>query len=192
MDTFYTRKELCALGLRAFGENVYIGRQAVLYHPESLTLGHDVRIDDFTIISGTVTLGNYIHIAHFCGLYGGTAGIEMEDYTGLSSKCSVYATTDDYSGASMTNPMIPQEYEPGAIDAPVKIQRHAIVGASSLVMPGVTVSEGTALGSMSLCNKTTQPWSIYVGIPAKKIKERSKELLKLASDFEQSRREPKR
>ena len=74
-----------------------------------------MRIDDFAIISGKVTLGNYIHIAQFCGLYGGSAGIEMEDYTGLSSKCSLYATSDDYSGMSMTNPMIPEKYKPGTI-----------------------------------------------------------------------------
>jgi len=183
MNTFLSEKELAALGLKSYGKNVYIGRNAILYNPEKLSLGHDVRIDDFTIISGNVTLHNYIHISHFCGLYGGDEGIEMEDFSGLSSKVNIYAVSDDYSGASMTNPMVPAKYKPGAVQAKVTLKRHAIIGNNSTILPGVTVEEGSSVGTMSLCNKTTEPWSIYVGIPAKKLKDRKKDILSLEKEF---------
>lgn len=179
MSNFLSEEELRELGIKEYGEDVLIGRHAVLYHPERLCLGNHVRIDDFTIISGKVTLGDYIHISQFCGLYGGDAGIVMEDFSGLSSKCSVYAASDDYTGASMTNPMVPAKYKPGSISSPVRIGKHAIIGCNSVVLPGVTVAEGTAVGSMSLCNRSTEEWFMYVGIPARKKGERRKDILEL-------------
>ena len=179
MSNFLSREELESLGLKEFGEDVLIGRHAVLYSPENLSLGNHVRIDDFTIVSGKVTLKNYIHISQFCGLYGGDDGILMEDFSGLSSKCSIYAVSDDYSGASMTNPMVPAKYKPGSVSKPVRIGKHAIIGCNSVVLPGVTVAEGTAVGSMSLCNKSTEEWSVYAGIPARKKGERRRDILEL-------------
>lgn len=186
MNTFYSEEELAGLGLKAYGKNIFIGRNAILYNPEKLTLGHDVRIDDFTVISGTVTLHNYIHISHFCGLYGGDEGIEMMDFSGLSSKVNIYAVSDDYSGGSMTNPMVPMEYKKTMIAAKVLLEKHSIIGNNAAVLPGVTISEGCSVGSMSLCSKSTEPWSVYVGIPARKIKDRKKEILELEKRFKES------
>ena len=103
MSYFLNEKELAELGLKSYGKNILIGRHVVLYTPEQLTLGDNVRIDDFTIISGNVTMGSFIHVSQFCGIYGGDEGITMEDFSGLSAKCSVYAVSDDYTGLSMTN-----------------------------------------------------------------------------------------
>lgn len=188
MSNFLSKAELETLGIKAYGEDVLIGRHVVLYAPEKLVLGNHVRIDDFTIVSGNVTLGNYIHISQFCGLYGGDSGIVMEDFSGLSSKCSVYATSDDYTGASMTNPMVPEKYKPGAINAPVIIKKHAIIGCNSVILPGVTIAEGTSVGSMSLCNKTTESWGMYVGIPARYKAERSRDILQLEQQFWEDQR----
>ena len=85
METYYSEEELKLLGLKKYGSNVKISRHAIIYRPEELEVGSNVRIDDFTTISGKVTLGSYIHIAQTCGLYGGGAGITMEDFTTLSS-----------------------------------------------------------------------------------------------------------
>ncbi len=184
--TFYSVEELAKLGIKKYGSNVLISRNAILYSPEKLEIGHDVRIDDFAIIGGNVKLGNYIHIAQFCGLYGSIGGIEMEDFTGLSSKCSVYATSDDYTGKSMTNPMVPEEFKPYSIEKKVTIKKHAIVGVNSVVLPGVEIAEGTSVGAMSVVNKSTEEWSIYVGSPAKKLKDRHKDILKLEKEFVES------
>lgn len=183
MNTFYTEKELQELGIKSFGKNVFIGRSALLYSPENLEIGHDVRIDDFCVLSGKIRLGNYIHISHFCGLYGGNQGIIMEDFSGLSSKVTIYGVSDDYSGKSMTNPMIPSKYKPENIEKEVLIKRHGIVGAGSILFPGVIIEEGSCVGSMSLCTESTKPWSVNVGIPARKIKDRDRDLLVLEEKF---------
>jgi acetyltransferase-like isoleucine patch superfamily enzyme len=51
------------------------------------------------------------------------------------------------------------------------------------VFPGVDIAEGCSIGAMALVNKSTQPWGIYVGNPAKRIKERKKDMLELENEF---------
>ena len=178
-DSFYSEEELRTLGLKRYGKNVLISRNAVIYNPSSLEIGNHVRIDDFTTISGKVVLGDYIHIAQFCGLYGGEEGIFMDDFTGLSSRVAIYATSNDYSGNSMTNPMVPAKYKTTDKSFPVHLEKHVIIGCTSVVLPGVTIGIGSSVGAMSMVSKSLEPWGVYAGSPAKKIKERSKKLLVL-------------
>ena len=183
MSNFLNEKELAELGLKAYGNDVLIGRHVVLYNPSKLILGDHVRIDDFTIVSGKVTMGSYIHVSQFCGIYGGDEGIVMGDFSGLSAKCSVYAVSDDYTGHSMTNPMIPAKYKPMSLSKPVLIGKHAIIGCNSVVLPGVDIQEGAAVGSLSCVTHSLEPWSINTGIPAKKRSDRAKDILKLEKQF---------
>ncbi len=187
MYTFYSKDELKGLGLKFFGDNVLISRNAIIYNPEELIVGNNIRIDDYSTISGKIFLGDYIHIAQLCGLYGGDAGIQMMDYSGLSSRVVIYATSNDYSGYSMTNPMVPAKYKTMDKNSPVILQKHVVIGCGSVILPGVEIGEGCSIGAMSLCNKSMDPWGIYAGIPAKRIKERSKKLLDLEEQFKRDK-----
>jgi acetyltransferase-like isoleucine patch superfamily enzyme len=82
----------------------------------------------------------------------------------------------------MTNSNIPKKYK-NEYKKEVVIEKHSIVGAGSIILPGVQLGEGTSVGAMSLIRKSTEEWSIYVGNPAKKIKNRSKALLELEQQF---------
>lgn len=181
--SFYSSRELRNLGIKRYGENVLISRNAVIYSPEMLEVGNNVRIDDFTTISGKVVLGNYIHIAQACGLYGGDKGIYMDDFAGLSSRVVIYTVSNDYSGNSLTNPMVPAKYRPGDKSIPVHLGKHAIIGTSSVILPGADIGEGSAVGAMSMVGKPLGTWGIYAGSPAKKIKDRNKKLLELENDL---------
>ncbi|MBR1455578.1 MAG: acyltransferase [Oscillospiraceae bacterium] len=188
MTSFYTEEELAALGLKAYGRDVRISRKASLYGAERISVGDHVRIDDFCLLSGSVTLGSYVHLAAGALLFGGDAGVTVGDYSTLSSRCAVYALTDDYSGAHMTNPTVPEAYT-GVTQAPVSIGRHVIVGTGSTVLPGVTLGEGCAVGAMTLLRESTQPWGVYYGVPAVRRAERSRELLRLCEKLEKERSE---
>lgn len=76
----------------------------------------------------------------------------------------------------MTSPLLPEEVT-SIKQAPVHVCKHVIVGTGSAILPGVTIGEGCAVGAMSLVKKSCEPWGIYAGIPCKRIKERSKDLL---------------
>lgn len=182
MNSFYTQNELEGMGFESLGENVLISKKSSIYSPNKISIGDNVRIDDFCILSGRIKLGSYIHIAAYSLLVGGEEGIIMNDFSGVSSRVSIYAMSDDYSGVSLTNPMIPEKYK-RTIRAQVIVGKHVIIGASSVVLPGVEIKEGTAVGALSLVNKSLQEWSIYVGNPVKIIKERSKDILTLEKKF---------
>jgi len=182
MHSFYTVDELKNLGFERIGKNVLISRKASVYGADKITIGDNVRIDDFCILSGRIVLGNHIHIAAYAALYGADAGIHMEDFSGISSRVSVYATSDDYSGKAMTNPTVPDEYR-NVQSTPVIIEKHVIVGASSVVLPGVILREGSAFGALTLINKSSEPWSVNVGVPARRVGDRRREILQLEQKF---------
>jgi galactoside O-acetyltransferase len=182
---YFSEKELLDLGID-FGKNVLISRNTRFYNPGDIKIGNNVRIDDFCTFSGKVELGNYIHISQFVSFYGGDAGIIMEDYTGISSKSTIYAVSDDYSGKSMVGPLFSFEYRPFYLRKQVKISKYSILGASSMILPGGFLAEGVAIGAMSLVNGTTEKWKIYGGIPAKVLKDRDRKLLEICREFEQS------
>lgn len=183
MDSFYSREELAGLGLRSFGKNIYISRKASIYGASNIILGDYVRIDDFCILSGRIEVGSYVHIAAYTALYGGEEGIFIADYANISSRVCIYSVNDDYSGHTMTNPMVEEQYK-NVCSEPVFIERHVIIGSTSVVLPGTRLREGSAFGSFSLINHDSEEWSINVGIPFKQIKKRSKDLLALEKDRE--------
>lgn len=180
MNSFYSMDELKALGVNFTGDGstVLISKKVSIYGANNITIGNNVRIDDFCILSGKIVIGNYVHVAAYTALFAGDNGIVLEDFVGVSSRCAIYAASDDYSGCALTNPTIPIEYR-NVIGGAVVLKKHALVGSGCTVLPDLVIGEGVSVGSMSLVNKSLEEWSIYVGIPCKKIKERNKQLLEM-------------
>lgn len=77
--SFYTEDELKELGFKSCGENVKISRKTSIYGAENISIGNSVRIDDYCVLSGNISLGDYIHLAVYVALFGGKTGIEMQD-----------------------------------------------------------------------------------------------------------------
>jgi acetyltransferase-like isoleucine patch superfamily enzyme len=175
---YYNNSELATLGFKKVGSNVLVSKSAAIYNHHQIEIGDNTRIDDFCVISGRVVLGRNIHIAVFCNVAGGEPGVFMHDFSGLAYGCQVFAQSDDYSGRTLTNPTVPDKFK-RETKAKVVIGRHCILGTAVVVYPGVEIAEGTAVGSMSVVNRSTESWSIYMGIPARKVKNRSKQLLEL-------------
>ena len=177
MNSFFTQIELEAFGFKKLGESVLISRKVSFYGVENMSIGSHVRIDDFSILSGEIVLGSHIHISAYCALYG-SFGIEMEDYTGLSPRCTVFSASDDFSGDYLISPMAKKELT-NVTGGRVLIKRFSQIGAGCVIFPNLIIEEGVAVGAMSLINKTLTGWTIYAGIPAKKIKQRERGLLRL-------------
>lgn len=182
MNSFYSQTELSELGFKHLGEQVLISRKCSIYSPETINIGNNVRIDDFCILSGSITLGSNIHIAAYCALYG-AYGIEMEDYTGLSPRCIVFSASDDFSGDFLISPMVDRT-KTNVTGGKVIIKKYAQIGAGTILFPSVVIHEGVAVGAMSLVNKCLDEWSIYAGIPVKRLKERKQGLLNLIDSYE--------
>ncbi|QXH52896.1 acyltransferase [Pseudomonas fakonensis] len=184
---FLTDTQLREMGFKSIGNNVKISDKAAIYNCDRISIGDNTRIDDFCVISGTVTLGRNVHIAVFSNVAGGEAGVTMEDFSGLAYGCQIFTQSDDYSGKTLTNPTVPAAYK-NEKKAAINIGRHVIIGTSSLVLPGVNLAEGCSVGAMSMVTKSTEPWGVYFGIPAKRLKNRSKKLLELEASYLASER----
>jgi len=184
MTSFYDKEELTKLGFGSIGNNVLVSRKASFYGISRISLGNNVRIDDFCVLSagkGGIQIGNFVHIAIFASLMG-DGKIIIEDFSGVSSKVSIYSSNDDYTGEYMSNPTVPDQYT-NVTHADVLICKHVLIGSGSIILPGVTLHEGAVVGALSLINKDCDEFFIYKGNPAKKIVERSRELLKLEKEF---------
>jgi len=174
--SFYSEDELKTLGIQKYGKNFLLSRKASLYSPELFEVGDNVRIDDFCILSGKIKLGSNIHISAYCALYG-RFGIVLEDFSGISARTTIYSAIDDFSGEFLIGPMVPAELT-NVTGGTVILKKYVQLGANCIVFPNVIIGEGTCVGALSLVNKSLEPWGIYAGIPARRLKDRSKELLK--------------
>ena len=85
----------------------------------------------------------------------------------------------------MTNPLVPAQYT-NIRREPVTLGKHVIIGSGSVVLPGVTLEEGVAVGALSLINRDCTAFGIYAGNPARRIKERSRQLLEMERRWRES------
>lgn len=181
MNSFLTEQELKSLGLRSYGSEVLISRKASFYSPQTISIGSNVRIDDFCILSGNVEIGNHVHISAYCALFGGS-GIIVKDHSGLSPRCSVFSDSDDFGGEHLVGPTYSLK-DRSIISGPVTINKYSQIGSGSVILPGIEVPEGFACGAMTLVNKDDlDSWSIYIGSPARKMKSRSNNIKKIITD----------
>ena len=172
------------MGFNSIGENVKISDRASFYNPSKISIGNNVRIDDFCVLSAGlegIFIGNYIHIAVYSSLIG-AGRITLSDFCNISSRVSIYSSNDDYSGVTMTNPTIPSQYT-GVTHADVFLEKHVIIGSGSVILPGITLQEGVAIGALSLVTKDCEAFFIYAGNPLQRIKQRKRDLLKLEKDL---------
>ena len=167
-----------SMGFAAVGDNVQLSDKASIYGIERISLGNNVRIDDFVVISaglGGVEIGSNVHIAVYSSLIG-AGRITLSDFSNISSRVSIYSSNDDYSGTSLTNPTIPEIFKK-VTHAPVFIGRHVIIGSGSVILPGVSIDEGAAIGALSLVTKNCESFGIYAGNPARWLNTRKRDLL---------------
>ncbi|SMG15121.1 galactoside O-acetyltransferase [Marivirga sericea] len=181
---FLSTEKLNEIGFKSLGENVMISDKVSIYNPKNIQIGSNVRIDDFCILSAGekgISIGNYVHIACYVSLIGKEL-IDVQDYVGISSKSAVYSSSDNYSGEYLVGPTIPDQYK-DVDHRPVIFEEFSLIGAGSVILPGVTVGRGTAVGALSLVVKSLDYWGVYIGSPVKFIKERKRDLIQKAEQL---------
>lgn len=179
---YLTEYQLESLNLKKLGKNVKISDKASIYNADQIEIGNNSRIDDFCVLSGRISIGAYTHIAPLCLLAGGEKGIMIGDFSGVSYGAKIFSQSDDYSGQFMASPLIPAKYK-NETKTQVIVERHVLIGAGAIIFPGVHIMEGCSIGAMALVTKNTKPWGIYVGTPAKRIRDKEKNILILEKQF---------
>jgi acetyltransferase-like isoleucine patch superfamily enzyme len=160
-------------GFKSVGKNVRIHCMSVIPNPENISIGDHVRIDAFTVLSAKeITIGSFVHIAAHA-VMSGPEKVVFGDFSAMSHGAKIFTATDNLWVPGLTNSTVPDELHP-LITGPVVIEPHAIVGAGSVVMPGVKMGMASVLGALSLLKQSCLPYSIVAGVPARFIRERVK------------------
>ena len=181
---YFSSRNLKKLGFKHIGEDVFIAKDAIIIGFENISIGNNVKIDSnvtFAASSGSLSVGSNVHIGGGSHL-SCSGSIQIEDFVTISQGVKIYSASDDYSGKKLTNPTVGKPYIGGKFGK-VTLGKHVIIGASSIVLPDVTIKQGSSVGALSLVNKDLDDWGVYFGIPVKKIKNRHKDILKLEKKF---------
>lgn len=176
---FMREAELRELGVAQVGENVAVHETCVMVDMEAIRFGDNVRIDPFTVLSaagGWLHFGDFIHVSSNCSILAGS-GVELGDFANLSAGVRIFSRTDDYTGEFLTNPTVPLAYILPPAPRPVRVGRHVILGANTIVLPEVEIGEGTAVGAGALIRRSLDPWGIYAGVPAKFLRNRRQDII---------------
>ena len=159
------------------GENVTIYPLAKIISPETIRLGSNIIIDDFVFIGRhpSMSIGSYVHLGGHTLIAGG-GDFKMGDFSSTSGGVLIYTGTEDGSGACLTNPTVPEPFRK-PLRSFVHVGRHVLLGAGVVVLPGVTIGDGAIIGACTLVTKDLDPWTVYVGQPARPIKTRPKDAI---------------
>lgn len=179
---YLTEHDLRDFGFKSLGSNVRISSDARIYGAANISIGSNVRIDDFAIlasVAGSIAIGNYVFIARGCHL-SGVFGLEMHDFSSMAANTVVYTASDDYSGEALTAQVVPHEFTKYR-GGKVTLGRHVIIGSACTILGPAHLAEGCSIGAMSLIATDLEPWGIYAGIPAKRLKDRKRDLLRYES-----------
>lgn len=158
------------------GIDTYIDQTSKIKNCRNNSLGNHVAIDFCVYISTSFDIGDYVHIApHVCIIGGSDSNLIMDHFSGISAGSKILCGSDDFTQGLM-NPQVPIKYRSPKISF-VHFKPFSCVGVNSVVMPGITLAIGSVVGANSVLTKNTEPWTIYVGSPAKPKKLRNKELI---------------
>jgi acetyltransferase-like isoleucine patch superfamily enzyme len=164
--------------LKECGCDVRIAPSVVITHPDLVCIGDHVAIDDFVYVSTGLSIGKYSHIGPHSSIIGGPAtGAVIEDFCSLAAGVRLVCGTDDFLGSGLPNPTIPEPYRCRKDLRGVVIHKHAILGTCTVVLTGIAIGEGAAVGARSLVTRDLDPWSLYVGTPARKRGPRERETI---------------
>lgn len=155
------------------GQDVYISPSAEISRPEMTKIGNHVAIDSFFYCTTRLEIGDYVHISPHVAVIGGReTALYVEDFCFLSVGSKYVCGSEMFEGAGLIGPLIPYEYQDDQLLQPITLKRFSGALANSVILPGVTLAEGSVLGANSLLKEDTEPWTVYAGNPARPIRTR--------------------
>ncbi|HMO03004.1 MAG TPA: hypothetical protein PKC67_07860 [Kiritimatiellia bacterium] len=161
-----------------------VGRTVRLRKPERVHIGAGSIIDDFTYVSCALKVGRYTHIGANGVVIGGDARVTIGDFVNIAPGCRLIAASNDFACDGLVGPTIPPEYAGASITSEIHIADHVLLGTNVVILPGVSLPEGVAIGACSLVHAkmSLAPWTLYAGVPAKPLRSRTGEAMRAAAE----------
>lgn len=135
-----------------------------------LHIGPDVVFTDWR----NLKLGDHVSINRGCEITP-RGGLVIGDYVAIGHGSSILTVNHGFDGP------VPIKYQP--IDlAPVTIGDNVWIGCRCIILPGVTLAEGTIVGAGSVVTKSSEPYTTIAGNPARVIARRKRERMLRPAD----------
>ncbi|MDE2483316.1 MAG: acyltransferase [bacterium] len=119
----------------------------------------------------TIVQSNRLRVGRHFGCNTGSyinaiGGIEMGDYVLIGSNVTISSGMHPIEGA------LPPVFARPVVPKPIRIEDDVWIGAGAVIMPGVTLRRGTVIGANSVVTRDTEPYTVYVGAPARAVRTR--------------------
>ena len=160
--------------LKSCGEDVFISRNVEIRRPHLVHLGSHIAIDSGFYCTTQAFVGDYVHIGPYVTIIGGEkTHLRLQGFNTIGAGSRILCASDEFLGAGLVG-LSPPEYRDNVLYAPIEFEYFASLGTNVVLHPGVTLGEGSVVGSCSLVTHNTEPWTIYYGVPARPVKDRPK------------------
>jgi len=116
--------------------------------------------------SGSIDIGRNVSINDYSILLG-HGGITIGDDVRIAGQVMIASFDHDFEDAGT---LIRQQ---GIIKKPIVIEDDVWIGAGAKILGGAHIARGCVIGANAVVKGRTQPYGVYVGVPAKRIKQRS-------------------
>jgi acetyltransferase-like isoleucine patch superfamily enzyme len=117
-----------------------------------------------------IEIGHHTHFAPGCILYG-WGGLKLGPYCNIAGHCVLATVAHDpliHEGKAMC--------QVGAVAGPITLVEDVWLGANVTVTGNVTIERGCIVGANAVVNKSTEPFGLYCGVPAKRVRDRKKRI----------------
>ncbi|MCD7925145.1 MAG: hypothetical protein LUI85_10790 [Bacteroides sp.] len=138
------------------GKNFHCGRGVFLWARDDITIGNDFYIGKYSIIETNCIIGNGVIFANYVGVVGKYDHCYEE--IGMPVRLATSIRDREYQWKGMSETTV--------------IGDDVWVGFGAIILSGVNVSDGCIIAAGALVTNDTEPYSIYAGMPARKVKDR--------------------
>ena len=138
------------------GKNFHAGRGVFLWAKNTMTIGENFYIGKYSIIECDAEIGNNVIIANGVSLAGRYDHHFQQ--IGVPTRLATQIRDKDYNWKGLNQKII--------------IEDDVWIGVGSIILSGVTIGIGSIVAAGSVVTKDIEPYSIYGGNPAKKIRNR--------------------
>jgi acetyltransferase-like isoleucine patch superfamily enzyme len=166
-DTMMRRVLMRTLCKRV-GNDLQVGPNVVLKHPETFEFGDCVFIGAQTMIQGrfdgVCKIGSHVWIGPQA--YFDARDLILEDYVGWGPGAKVLGSV--HTGSPITEPIITT----GLVIKPVRVGLGADVGMNASILPGVHVGAHSIVGAGAVVSRDVPEYAIVAGVPARVVRDR--------------------
>jgi|TARA_Y100000114_G_C11763794_1_gene331759 acetyltransferase-like isoleucine patch superfamily enzyme len=180
-------------GLINCGEDFYCHDDVYIKHISMATFGSHVALDKGFYCTTRLNIGDYVHIGPYVNIIGSIESrLILEDFSFIALGTKIIAGSDDYSASNLMGPLVPEKYTKKN-NTTIKFEKFSGCGANCVIMPGVTLSEGSLLLAGTVMTKDTKPWMVYGGNPARALRQRDREkIYKQEEEIKKNQKENKK